>query len=121
MKPPDKSDFDGYKLRDLIVDKWGVPFDITFRPVTSLGREYQQSLLSLLSLLPVHLLTPPETSIYANIMPVVLGGKNCQHKTELDYLSHLQAIMEILDKYPPNLQLLCENIRSTAKTPRGNT
>ncbi|GMI43685.1 hypothetical protein TeGR_g2451 [Tetraparma gracilis] len=95
---PVVKEFDGYALRDAIVGKWGVPFDVMFRPVTSLGN----------------------TGIYCNVMPVAFGTRKCQHRTEQEYLQHLQAVVEILDEYN-NLTGFLENLAGTDKTPRGNT
>ena len=65
------TEFDGYALRDVIQDKWGVCYDVDFQPVTTFGfRE-----------------------LYLNVLPFRLGGKRFRHETELDYLCHLQAVV----------------------------
>ena len=33
--------------------------------------------------------------LYLNVMPFRLGGKRFRHKTELDYLCHLQAVVSL--------------------------
>lgn len=61
-------------MRDAIYNKWGQCFDLEFQPVTTFGfRE-----------------------LYLNVMPFRLGGKRFRHKTELDYLCHLQAVVSNL-------------------------
>lgn len=73
--PP--SDFDGYAMRDVILEKWGRCYDVDFNRVDSFGFK----------------------SLYLNILPFHLGGRRFRHATELDYLCHLQAVVEILVKY----------------------
>jgi len=70
-----KLDYDGYQLRDLLVSKWGVPNDIDFQRMNG--------------------------SLYCTILPVLGYGNALQsrHENELQYLMHLQGIVEILDKY----------------------
>lgn len=67
--------FDGYKLRDLLVDKWGIPLDIDFQ------RGYGGR------------------SVYCTVLPVAFGSSRCRHESELDYLMHLQGVVEILQKH----------------------
>jgi hypothetical protein len=62
------------QLRDAIYNKWGQCFDLEFQPVTTFGF----------------------TELYLNVMPFRLGGKRFRHKTELDYLCHLQAVVSIV-------------------------
>ena len=73
--PP--SDFDGYAMRGVILEKWGRCYDVDFNRVDSFGFK----------------------SLYLNILPFQLGGRRFRHATELDYLCHLQAVVEILVKY----------------------
>jgi hypothetical protein len=73
----DEEVFDGYAMRDVIHEKWGKCYDVEFNRVDSFG--FPQ--------------------LYLNIMPFHLGGRRFRHETELDYLYHLQAVVEILDKY----------------------
>jgi len=88
-------DFDGYALRDLLLAKWGECYDVDFNRVDSFGfRE-----------------------IYLNIYPFKLGGKRWRHETELDYLMHLQAVVEILQKYS-QLDYIVYQIMETEKTPK---
>lgn len=88
--------FDGYVMRDIIVEKWGHAFDLEFQPVEALGFK----------------------EIYLNVMPFRLGSKRFRHETELDYLCHLQAIVEILLKYNQVGNILFQ-IDATKKKPRG--
>jgi hypothetical protein len=88
--------FDGYALRDVIFKKWGFYYDVNFNRVDS-WRERQ---------------------LYLNIMPYRLGRKPFRHDTELDYLSHLQAVVEILRKYE-QLDYVLEQISDTDKKPIG--
>lgn len=90
--------FDGYVMRDILVEKWGHAFDLEFQPVEALGFK----------------------EIYLNVMPFRLGSKRFRHATELDYLCHLQAIVEILLKYNQVGTVLYQ-IDSTTKKPRGGT
>jgi hypothetical protein len=93
---PVEEDFDGYAFRDLLMEKWGACYDVDFNPVDSFGfRE-----------------------IYLNIYPFKMGGRNkWRHSSELDYLCHLQAIVEILEKYE-QLDKVIYQIQDTTKTPR---
>mmetsp|Transcript_27362 Transcript_27362/g.74824 ORF Transcript_27362/g.74824 Transcript_27362/m.74824 type:complete len:253 (+) Transcript_27362:73-831(+) len=86
-------DFDGYKLRDLIVEKWGVPLDVDFQ------RGYGGS------------------SVYCTVLPVAFGSSKCRHESELDYLMHLQAVVEVLDKYD-NLDPFIFFIKKTNRVPK---
>jgi hypothetical protein len=69
--------FDGYALRDVILEKWGKCYDVEFNRVDNFGSR----------------------NLYLNIMPFYLGGRRFRHETEVDYLCHLQAVAEILEKY----------------------
>jgi hypothetical protein len=91
-----EDDFDGYAFRDLLMTKWGALYDVDFNPVDSFGfRE-----------------------IYLNIYPFKMGGRNkWRHASELDYLCHLQAIVEILQKYE-QLDKVIYQIQETTKTPK---
>ena len=64
-------EFDGYAMRDVIYNKWGVCYDIDFQPVMTFGFR----------------------DLYLNVLPFRLGGKKFRHETELDYLCHLQAVV----------------------------
>mmetsp|Transcript_8112 Transcript_8112/g.12852 ORF Transcript_8112/g.12852 Transcript_8112/m.12852 type:complete len:202 (-) Transcript_8112:115-720(-) len=91
-------DFDGYALRDVIYEKWGYCYDLDFNPVSSFGFR----------------------KIYLNVLPFHLGGRRFRHETELDYLCHLQAIVEILEKYE-QLDYVLTQIEETDKRPRAGT
>jgi len=94
----EETEFDGYMLRDAIYNKWGQCFDINFQPVTTFGfRE-----------------------LYLNVMPFRLGSKRFRHETELDYLCHLQAVVEILEKYD-QLDYVLAQLEETKKKPRAGT
>lgn len=94
----EEQEFDGYMLRDAIYNKWGQCFDVNFQPVTTFGfRE-----------------------LYLNVMPFRLGSKRFRHETELDYLCHLQAIVEILEKYD-QLDYVLAQLKETKKKPRAGT
>ena len=67
----EEGEFDGYAMRDVIYNKWGVCYDIDFQPVTTFGFR----------------------DLYLNVLPFRLGGKRFRHETELDYLCHLQAVV----------------------------
>lgn len=91
-------EFDGYMMRDAIYNKFGECFDVDFNKVDSYGFR----------------------SVYLNIMPFRLGGKRFRHKTELDYLCHLQAVVEILQKYD-QLDYVLAQLEETNKKPRAGT
>ena len=86
-------DFDGYKLRDLMVEKWGVPLDINFQ------RGYGGG------------------TVYCTVLPVAFGSSRCRHESELDYLMHLQGVIEVLQKYD-NLDPFILFVRKTSKVPK---
>ena len=90
-------DYDGYTLRDLLVSKWGVPLDVDFRRI---GKE-----------------------IYCTVLPAVgYGGGRLQsrHESELEYLMHLQGIVEVLAKYN-NLYDFVAFVETTEKIPKRGT
>jgi len=90
-------DFDGYALRSLLVSRWGVPLDVDFRrDPTSLSR------------------------VYCTILPVSYGQRRCRHISELDYLMHLQGVVEVLRQYG-NLEEFVTFVQSTNKVPRAGT
>ena len=112
--------FDGYAFASLLQSKWGAELDVDFRPVTSLQN----------------------TGIYVAVMPIPFGSRRCRHRTREEYLSHLQGVIEVLEKYDevrypsrapssaltpthPNsdLQLdpFIEFVTTTNKVPRANT
>lgn len=87
--------FDGYALRDLIATKFGVPVDIDFQ------HRYGQ--------------------VYVTLLPVVgYGTRFSRHLTELDYLMHLQAVVEIMHKYD-NLESWIEFLETTNRSPKPGT
>lgn len=90
--------FDGYAMRDVILEKWGKCYDVDFNRVDSFGFR----------------------NLYLNIMPFHLGGRRFRHETELDYLCHLQAVVEILEKYGQIPYVLAQ-IDETKKKPRAGT
>lgn len=76
-KRPKDEEFDGYALRDVIYEKWQLCYDVDFNRVDSFGFR----------------------CLYLNILPFHLGGRRFRHESEMDYLCHLQAVVEILQKY----------------------
>lgn len=96
QQPDPLEEFDGYAFRDLLLAKWGECYDVDFNRVDSFGfRE-----------------------IYLNIYPFKMGGRNkWRHESELDYLCHLQAIVEILEKYE-QLDKVIFQIQETSKKPK---
>lgn len=89
-----KEGFDGYALRDVIFKKWGSYYDVNFNRVDSFRSR----------------------ALYLNILPYQLGRKPFRHDTELNYLSHLQAVVEILQKYE-QLDYVLEQISDIDKKP----
>lgn len=94
----EQDDFDGYAFRDVILEKWGACWDVDFNNVDSFGHR----------------------QLYLNIMPYQLGRRPFRHETELDYLCHLQAVVEILQKYEQLGNVLVQ-IDETKKKPRAGT
>ena len=96
-EPPPYDDFDGYALQDLLVDKWGAQLDIDFQRDASLS------------------------NVYCNILPIAFGQRlKCRHETELEYLMHLQGIVEVLRKYD-QLDAFVLFIEQTNKRPKAGT
>jgi hypothetical protein len=91
-------EFDGYMLRDVIYNKWGACYDVDFHRVDSFGVR----------------------SLYLNVLPFQLGRRPFRHETELDYLCHLQAVVEILQKYN-QLDYVLYQMEETTKRPRPGT
>lgn len=94
----DSEEFDGYALRDVIYEKWGKCYDVDFNRVDSFGIR----------------------NLYLNVLPFHLGGRTFRHETEMDYLCHLQAVVEILEKYDQIGYVLAQ-IDDTKKKPRAGT
>jgi len=93
-----EAEFDGYALRDAILNKFGVCWDVDFQRVESYGFR----------------------KVYLNILPFKLGGRRFRHESEWDYLCHLQAIVEILQKYDL-LDSVLVQLEETKKKPRPGT
>ena len=95
--PEVANEFDGYALRDLLMERYGAPLDLSFsRTGGSAGSD---------------------PSVYCNIMPVAFGSRKCRHESELAYLMHLQGVTEILDMYG-HLGLFVDFVRTSGKMPR---
>jgi hypothetical protein len=88
--------FDGYALRDLFVAKWGVPLDVELQPIGN--------------------------KIYCTVLPMVGYGSplKSRHDSELEYLMHLQGVVEVLHKYG-NLELFVGFVETTHKVPKRGT
>lgn len=96
---PRKEEFDGYAMRDAILNKWGACYDVDFQRVESFGFR----------------------KVNLNVLPFRLGGRGpFRHETELDYLCHLQAVVEILQQYN-QLDYVLAQIVETNKKPRAGT
>jgi hypothetical protein len=94
----EEEEFDGYALRDVIYEKWGKCYDVDFNRVDSFGFR----------------------CLYLNVLPFHLGGQRFRHESEMDYLYHLQAVVEILEKYDQIGYVLAQ-IDETRKKPRAGT
>jgi len=94
----DEEDFNGYDMRDAIEYKFGKCFDLEFQRVETMGQKM----------------------LYLNVMPFFLGSKRFRHRTEYDYLCHLQAVVEILVKYD-RLDYVMGQMMETNKKPRPGT
>jgi hypothetical protein len=97
-KKEPEPEFDGHALRDVILEKWGACYDVDFNRVDSFGMR----------------------KVYLNILPFRLGRRPFRHKTEYDYLCHLQAVVEILQEYR-QLDYDLYQIAETNKRPRPGT
>lgn len=98
----DGEGFDGYALRDLLIEKWGVPLDVDFHRGL-VGSDGTSS------------------NVYVTVLPVAFGNNRiCRHLTELDYLMHLQAVIEILEKYD-NLEPWLQFLETTKQSPKPGT
>lgn len=86
-------DFDGYKLRDLLVEKFGVPLDIDFQRGSS------------------------GDTVYCSVLPIAFGSSKCRHLSEMDYLMHLQAVVEVLHKYD-NLDPFIFFVKKSSRVPK---
>ena len=91
-------EFDGYMFRDAIYNKFGVCWDVDFQRVESYGFR----------------------KLYLNVLPFRLGSRRFRHETEYDYLCHLQAVVEILQKYDLLYSVLAQ-LEETKKKPRPGT
>jgi len=94
----EEEEFDGYALRDIIYAKYEQCYDVEFQRVDSYGFR----------------------TVYLNIMPFRLGKRPFRHATEMDYLCHLQAVVEILVKYN-QLEYVLMQLGETKKKPRAGT
>mmetsp|Transcript_23175 Transcript_23175/g.42728 ORF Transcript_23175/g.42728 Transcript_23175/m.42728 type:complete len:193 (+) Transcript_23175:84-662(+) len=72
-----RDEFSGYDLFDLIVDKWGVAYDIRLKKETFAGKPM----------------------LFINVLWRYLGQKSFPFKDETEYLEHLQAVAELLVKW----------------------
>lgn len=93
----EKLSFDGYALRDLIVSKWGIPLDVDFQRIGG--------------------------QIYCTVLPALgHGGGPLQsrHQSELEYLMHLQGVIETLHKYD-NLYQFLAFVETTKRVPKRGT
>ena len=96
-EPSPLEDFDGYALRDLLVDKWGAPLDVDFQRDVSLNQ------------------------VYCTVLPIAFGQRlKCRHETELDYLMHLQGTVEVLRKHD-QLEDWVAFVESTNRSPKAGT
>ena len=89
-------EYDGYALQDLLMKKWGAPLDIDFQSMSS--------------------------TLYCTVLPMVGYGSplRSRHDSELDYLMHLQGVVEILHKYD-NLDSFIMFVEETDKVPKRGT
>jgi hypothetical protein len=90
--------FDGFALRELLLQKWGQSYDVDFAVTRYLGRE----------------------SLYLNVFPWTLEREPFRHADEQAYLEHLQAVSELLVKWQRVASVKAQ-IRETTKEPRRGT
>ena len=90
--------FDGRALRDLIVQKWGVEYDIDFTRTDYLGK----------------------ASLYLNVFPWTADAEPWRHESESAYLEHCQAIAELLLKWG-QVAGVKRQMAETDKAPRRGT
>lgn len=89
-------EYDGYALRDLLVSQWRAPLDVDFQRI---GDQF-----------------------YCTVLPQMGFGSplRSRHESEVDYLMHLQGVIEILHKYD-NLEYFLTFIETTEKSPKRGT
>lgn len=90
-------DYDGYAMQDLLLSKWGISLDLDFQRI---GKQ-----------------------IYCTILPQVgygSGPLKSRHESELNYLMHLQGVVEILHKYD-KLEDFISFVETTKKVPKRGT
>lgn len=89
----DEQELDGYKFRDMIVEKWGVPYDIQIQRQVLMGKPM----------------------LFLNVMWKYLGQQTF-YLSELEYLEHLQAISDLLIKWD-RVEHVKKIIRTATKRP----
>jgi len=101
---PPELEFDGYALRDMLVAKWGVPLDVDFQSMSTIGTSTGTSFL------------------YCTVLPLVGYGSplRSRHDSELEYLMHLQGVVEVLCKYN-NLEGFLAFVEGTDRVPKPGT
>mmetsp|Transcript_13183 Transcript_13183/g.27702 ORF Transcript_13183/g.27702 Transcript_13183/m.27702 type:complete len:120 (-) Transcript_13183:312-671(-) len=57
---------------------------------------------------------------YLDVLPFHLAGRRVRHEAEMDYLYHLQVVVEILQKYD-QLDYIPAQIKETKKNPQSGT
>lgn len=90
-------EYDGYALQDLLLSKWGIPLDVDFQRIGG--------------------------QIYCTVLPALgFGGGPLQsrHGSELEYLMHLQGVIEVLHKYD-NLYEFIAFVETTTRVPKRGT
>jgi len=93
-----ESPLDGYALRDAILQKWGKCYDVELKLTEAMGGK----------------------TLYLNVSPFSLDEVPFRHESELDYLSHLQAIAELLTEWD-RADLVLAEIAASSKAPRRGT
>ncbi|KAJ1629741.1 hypothetical protein T492DRAFT_1008517 [Pavlovales sp. CCMP2436] len=91
-------DFDGYTLRQLLVDKWGQSYDVELAVTQVLSSQF----------------------VYLQIFPWEISRKPFRHSDERAYLEHLQAVAELLVEWG-QCATVKQQIRETDKEPRRTT
>jgi hypothetical protein len=51
------------------------------------------------------------------VLPVAFGSSKCRHRSEMDYLMHLQAVVEVLHKYD-NLDPFIFFVKKSSRVPK---
>ena len=121
--PQGSTELDGYQLRDVIVARWGKEYDVEITLTEymggKVGRWCGHPETNSRGNRPLTYAVPMQ-AIYLNVSPFSRDLPPFRHESELDYLSHLQAVSELLVKWD-RADLVLAEILDSEKEPRRGT